>query len=276
MDYEKASDKINRSLLWQKLLSENVSSKFVNALRSMYSSVRSCVRYQSSKSRFFSSYNGLKQGDPSSPLLFMLFINDIIQNINVGLDKIFTVDDMQLFLMLYADDAIVFAKSPEVLQSILNDIESYCTIWGLKINTAKTKAMIFEKGRHTLYDFYLNNSKLEIVTSFKYVGIHFFFSKMAGNWHRTQKRLSQHAAYALHNLFSLFKQIEFSTTQKCKLFDVLVGSILSYSVEVWGNNEAKDIELLHTKFCRWILNVRKIYKTGGTLWRAGQISSNYL
>ena len=34
--------------------------------------------------------------------------------------------------MLYADDAVVFAKSPEVLQSILYDIESYCTIWDLK------------------------------------------------------------------------------------------------------------------------------------------------
>ena len=44
----------------------------------------------------------------------MLFINHILQNINVGLDQIFIVDDMKLFLMLYADDAVVFAKSPIV------------------------------------------------------------------------------------------------------------------------------------------------------------------
>ena len=58
---------------------------------------------------------------------------------------------MRLFLLLHAesDDAVVFAKSPEVSQSILHDIESYCTLWGLKINTRKTKAMLFEKGRHT-------------------------------------------------------------------------------------------------------------------------------
>lgn len=115
----------------------------------------------------------------------MLFRNDIVQNINVGLEKIFTIDDMQLFLMLYADDAVVFAKSPEALQSILFDIETYCTIWDLTINTKKTKAMIFEKGRHTSYDFYLNNIKLEMVTSFKYLGIHFFKN---GNWYRTQKK----------------------------------------------------------------------------------------
>ena len=76
--------------------------------------------------------------------------------------------------MLYADDAVVFAKSPEVLQSILYDIESYCAIWGLKINTKRTKAIIFEKGRHTNFDSYLNSTKLEMVTSFKYFGVHVF------------------------------------------------------------------------------------------------------
>ena len=174
---------------------------------------------------------------------------------------------MQLFLMLYADDAVVFAKSPEVLQSILYDIESYCTLWDLKINTKKTKAMIFEKGRHTNFDFYINNTKLETVTSFKYLGIHFFKN---GSWQRTQKRLSQHAAFSLHNLFSLFRQFEFSTTQKCKLFDVLVGSVLNYSAEVWGNNEAKDIETIHTKFCRWVLNVRKSTNLSGLYGELGR------
>ena len=97
IDYEKAFDKIDRTFLWQKLLKEKVSGKFVNALRSMYTVVKSCVRYRSNTSRFFNSYNGLKQGDPSSPLLFMLFINDIKQNINTDLNDIFTIDEMRLF-----------------------------------------------------------------------------------------------------------------------------------------------------------------------------------
>ena len=88
-------------------------------------------------------------------------------------------------MLLYADDAVVFAKSPQALQSILDDIELYCRTWGLKINTSKTKTMIFEKGRHSTYDFYLNDVKLELVTSFKYLGIHFFKN---GNLSRTQKK----------------------------------------------------------------------------------------
>ena len=102
--------------------------------------------------------------------------------------------------------------------------------------------MIFENGRHTKYDFYLNDSILETVTSFKYLGMHLFKN---GNWFRTQKRLAQHSSYSLHNLFIVFNQLELTPSDKCKLFDSLVGSILNYSAEIWGYTESKEIERVH-------------------------------
>ena len=48
-------------------------------------------------------------------------------------------------------------------------------------------------------------------------------------------------------------------SEKCKMFDILVGSILGYGAEVWGIHEAKDIEILHTKFCRWVLYVKNLH-----------------
>ena len=170
----------------------------------LYIFVKACIRYNSKHSDFLNSYTGLKQGDPSYPLLFMLFINDLVDNINANLENIFELDELMLFIILYADDAVVFARSKESLQSLLNDIELYCGTWGLKINTRKTKVMIFEKGRHTSCDLFLNNVKLEVVQSFKYLGVHFFKN---GNWFRTQKRLANHASRALHNLFALFRHV---------------------------------------------------------------------
>ena len=250
-------------------MSEHVSTKLVQAISSMYKVVRSCIRFKSTLSGFLNSNIGLKQGDPSSPLMFMLFINDIVQHINSDINDIFTIDECQLFMLLYADDAVVFAKSPDALQSILKDLERYCATWGLNINISKTKVMIFENSRyHTYYDFYLNNIKLEVVSSFKYLGIYFFKN---GNLHRTQKRIAEHANYALHNLFSLFSQIELTISEKCKLFDSLVGSILNYSAEIIGVYEAKNIELLHTKFCRWILNVRKCTNLCGLYGELGRV-----
>ena len=103
------------------------------------------------KISFFSSHIGLKQGDPNSPLMFMMFINAIAQNMHANFNEIFAVNEERLFILLYADDAVIFAKSQGVLQSLQQDLEACC----LKINTAKTKTMIFEKGRPTKYVFIL-------------------------------------------------------------------------------------------------------------------------
>ena len=239
----------------------------------MYCVVKSCVRYKSNTSTFFSSNVGVKQGDPSSSLMFLFFVNDILNNIDTNIDGIFTINDVKLFILLFADDAVLFAETPHALQSMLDNLELYCNEWGLKINTNKTKIMIFEKGRHTTYNFTLYDTVLNVEESFKYLGIHFYNN---GHWNRTQKRLAQHASFALHNLFIVFNQIELTSIDKCKLFDSLVGSILNYSAEVWGHYESKDVELIHCKFLRKVLNVKKILKFRWPLWGTWPVSHVYI
>ena len=39
------------------------------------------------------------------------------------------------------------------------------------------------------------------------------------------------------------------------MFDSFVGSILSYASEIWGYSKSKEIERVHLKFCKRILNV---------------------
>ena len=53
-------------------------------IKSIYSKVQSCVRISSSMqlSDFFEVTVGLKLGEPLSPILFILFINYIADNLN--------------------------------------------------------------------------------------------------------------------------------------------------------------------------------------------------
>lgn len=96
--------------------------------------------------------------------------------------------------------------------------------------------------------------ELEIVDSFKYLGVMFYKN---GNWHRTQKCIAEYGTYSLHNLYKTLSNIDLPVIERFKLYDSLVGSVLSYASEVWGYNKADDVERVHTRFCRSILGVKR-------------------
>ena len=97
-----------------------------NAIKAMYSTVRSIIKHNRQTSNTITSNVGVNQGDPSSSLLFMMFENDTITSINADLDDIFSTEELKLFLVLFADDKVLFYTSPTTLQSMLNDIKTYC------------------------------------------------------------------------------------------------------------------------------------------------------
>ena len=59
--------------------------------------------------------------------------------------------------------------------------------------------------------------------------------------------------------------------EQCKLFDTLVGSILNYKSEVWEIYNAKDVEAMLSKFCRWVLNVKKSTNLSGLYGELGRV-----
>ena len=58
-----------------------------------------------------------------------------------------SIDDINLFVLHYVIDAVLFAKSPHTLQHILDKLYKYSCIWDLKVNTEKqTKKIMILKG----------------------------------------------------------------------------------------------------------------------------------
>ena len=48
---------------------------------------------------------------------------------------------------MLSDDTVLMAKSSADLQNQLNSFQNYCSIWKLKVNTDKSKVMIFSRGK---------------------------------------------------------------------------------------------------------------------------------
>ena len=56
-----------------------------------------------------------------------------------------TLDQLSLYLLLFADDAVIFSETPEGLQKSLDNFEIYCQKWNLTVNVDKTKIIVFAK-----------------------------------------------------------------------------------------------------------------------------------
>jgi len=108
----------------------------------MYQHVRSCVKNCGSLSEFFESNVGLLQGEITSPILFSFFINDLENELQSNPLNCISLDQISLYLILFADDAVIMSETPDGLQSSLNALEDYCETWNLTVNVKKTKIVV--------------------------------------------------------------------------------------------------------------------------------------
>ena len=108
--------------------------------------------------------SGVPQGSILGPLLFIMYINDL-------------VDITKLDLYLYADDAKVMniIKNYQdclLLQTEVDKIASWSTKWGLKFNEKKCNIVTFNRKRATInYKYLMNGSEIERSTSISDLGI---------------------------------------------------------------------------------------------------------
>lgn len=113
---------------------------------------------------------GVPQGSVLGPIMYLIYVNDI-NYINVS-SKIF----------MFADDSVLIQSHPDPnvasdnLRNDLLEIMDYFLRMNLVLNTKKTKIMNFGRywknsNRVIFLDITINNETIEVVKSFKYLGV---------------------------------------------------------------------------------------------------------
>ena len=84
---------------------------------------------------------GTRQGCKLSTILFILFMNDLIDELNdSGIRGVqISADESYVLTILYADDMANVGDTVRALQAQIDKIASICTRTNMKINLEKTK-----------------------------------------------------------------------------------------------------------------------------------------
>ena len=159
-----------------------------------------------------------------------------------------------MFLLLYADDIVLISDTAQGLQKGLDLLSDYCSRWRMIINKLKTKVLVFHESGSLPRNlkFYLENTELEIVKKFSYLGI---VLTSGGSFANATQTL---AGQAKKGLFKMTKMTDnfLGLTPKnyFDLLDTLIIPILSYGCEVWGLFAADVIEKVQLRYVFWVLH----------------------
>ena len=134
-----------------KLESVGINGRVLEIIKTIYAEDQACVKIENKCSAPFRTNMGVRQGCVLSPILFNIFLSDIQMEFdNPGHNHL--LSNTEVSSLLWADDILILSTSAEGLQQKLDNLKRYCLYNKLKVNTEKTKIMIFNKSGRNMKD----------------------------------------------------------------------------------------------------------------------------
>eukprot|EP00775_Hariotina_reticulata_P000499 gene499-biopygen1079 len=180
VDFRKAYDLIRRDLLMERLAAIGVSGNMLHAILQMYWHAPMQPKLRNQVASPFDSTRGVKQGDPLSPLLFGLFIDQLEHWLAVHVPAAgVQLGPTLLQLLLYADDLALVASSPAALQQLLDSLAGFCQQYAMEVNVRKTEVVEFRRPRTrpTDWQWTFAGHVLPVSQQFRYLGVVFHATK---------------------------------------------------------------------------------------------------
>ena len=231
-DFSKAFDSVAHERLLVKLQNNGIKGDLLQWIRSFLSGRPQCVNVNGILSDWKDVISGVPQGSVIGPILFVIFINDMPDEVKESVCKLFA-DNCKLYRN-------VSSSGQNDLQKELLNLENWSTTWQLPFNATKCKVLHF--GTHNAnYSYRLNNHTLDSTKTEKDLGV------IIDN----ELKYHVHAASATkkaNQVLSIMKKSYYTRDAKTMptLYKSMVRPHLEYGNAIWGPFYKKDIDMVES------------------------------
>ena len=230
-DFAKAFDSVSHDKILEKLkIQFNINGFMLNFIKGYLQDRGQSFVINGTFSRPLPVKSGVPQGSILGPLLFVLFINDIYQQVSEGKSIALYADDTKIWRTIFSENDCI------VLNKDIDSLHKWALINGMNFNPNKCKAISVTLRRPNYYilpfdrfSYELGDCVLDYVTEEKDHGV-IIANKL--NWEPQQKAIIAKASRQLGLLIRTCYFIN-NQTQKRSLYITLVRSVFEHCRELW-------------------------------------------
>ena len=242
LDFSKAFDKINHSKLIWKLHNYGLRSNVLGWIRAFLGDRSQRVVVGGEQSDSVPVTSGEPQGYVLGPILFLVYINDLPENVTSQV-RLFADDTDMYLTMEGANDSLV-------LQQDLDRLSVWESDWDMEFNTSKWQVVhVTGYKKHINAAYKLHGVILETVTCARYLRVD-ISSNLSWGSHidRITDTANKTLGYVRRNIRTKMSDIREAA------YTTLVRPQLEYAAAIWGLNhddKIKQIEKVQRRAARW-------------------------
>ena len=238
IDFSKAFDKINRRKLIDVLKKRGFTEDDIRMVEVLLNDTTLQVKYANFLGTPFDTNIGVPQGDGLSPILFVIYLTAVIEDLEDHLPVTYNIDEHFDIQIIFADDLDFVSTNKENIRMIEEIAPTVFEKWNLTMNISKTERTIIKR--------IPNCHIVEEWRKIKKLG------SLLGDKEDIKSR-KQQAGLRASQLWKVFANYQnLPIKLRVEIYNTYVRSALLYNCGTWGvtNTEIKKLESFHRKQLR--------------------------
>ena len=160
-DLEDAFGSVPHNLIFDTLERNNFPTQISEYIKLLYQNTSAIVNTKKFKSNIFSFKRGVIQGDPLSPIIFLMTFNPIIEYLEKEQERFgYSLNGTKIISLPYADDFCSITTNMRSHQKIMNEINRKIETMGMRLKPIKCRTFSIRSGTPTLIHFKIKENKI--------------------------------------------------------------------------------------------------------------------